>query len=61
MGVILTPCLSLTSQEKIQPVNNWRPVVTTRQANANFVVKVGYFILVPAALIFVSMLFLTLH
>ncbi len=35
--------------------------MTTRHANASFVVKAGYYILAAAILIFVSMLFLTLH
>jgi hypothetical protein len=35
--------------------------MTTRQASASFVVKAGYYILAAAILIFVSMLFLTLH
>jgi hypothetical protein len=35
--------------------------MTTRHANANFVVKAGYFILAAAILIFISMLFLTIH
>jgi hypothetical protein len=38
-----------------------RPVMTTRHATADFVVKAGYFILAAAAVIFVSMLFLTFH
>jgi hypothetical protein len=52
---------SVGRDRKFIASNNRRLVMTTPHANASFAVKAGYYLLAAAILIFVSMLFLTLH